>query len=61
MSLEFQTENSSRNCFDALAAGGLDLAWITLGPPVRGIEQRPVIELPWVLAVRAGDPSRPGR
>ncbi|MEV8533827.1 LysR family transcriptional regulator [Streptomyces sp. NPDC051211] len=56
VSLEFRTENSSRSCFDALAVGGLDLAWITLGTPVRGIEQRPVIELPWVLAVRAGDP-----
>lgn len=56
VSLEFQTENSSRGCFDALAVGGLDLAWITLGTPVRGIEQRPVVELPWVLAVRADDP-----
>ncbi|WP_327134728.1 LysR family transcriptional regulator [Streptomyces sp. NBC_01343] len=56
VSLEFQTENSSRSCFDALAADDLDLAWITIGRPVRGIEQRPVMELPWVLAVRAGDP-----
>ncbi|MFF1548061.1 LysR family transcriptional regulator [Streptomyces sp. NPDC058291] len=55
-SLEFQTETSSRSCFDALATDGLDLAWITLGPPVRGIEQRPVVELPWVLAVTADDP-----
>jgi DNA-binding transcriptional LysR family regulator len=53
VSLEFQTENSSRGCFDALADHGLDLAWITLGPPVRGIQQRAVAELPWVLAVRA--------
>ncbi|MGW6949373.1 LysR family transcriptional regulator [Streptomyces xanthophaeus] len=56
VSLEFQTENSSRGCFDALAADDLDLAWITIGGPVRGIEQRPVMELPWVLAVAAGDP-----
>ncbi|MET9610712.1 LysR family transcriptional regulator [Streptomyces sp. NPDC006512] len=56
VSLEFETENSSRGCFDALAAGGLDLAWITIGPSVRGIEQRPVIELPWVLAVNAEHP-----
>lgn len=54
--LEFRTENSSRACVDALAAGDSDLAWITIGPPVRGIEQRPVIELPWVLAVHADDP-----
>ncbi|WP_371502411.1 LysR family transcriptional regulator [Kitasatospora sp. NBC_00374] len=56
VSLEFQTESSSRRCFAALAANTIDLAWLTLGAPVRGIEQRPVVELPWVLAVRAEDP-----
>ncbi|MEU6992115.1 LysR family transcriptional regulator [Streptomyces sp. NPDC046465] len=56
VSLEFETTHSSRSCFDALLAGGLDLAWITLGEPVRGIEQRPVVELPWVLALAAADP-----
>ncbi|MGW1373162.1 LysR family transcriptional regulator [Streptomyces sp. NPDC002446] len=56
VSLEFQTEYSSRSCFETLAVGGVDLAWITLGDPVRGIEQRPVVELPWVLAVRADAP-----
>ncbi|MEV5316140.1 LysR family transcriptional regulator [Streptomyces sp. NPDC052687] len=56
VSLEFRTESSSRACFDALTDSDLDLAWITLGPPVRGIEQRPVAELPWVLAVPADDP-----
>lgn len=55
-SLEFRTETSSRRCFEALLAGTLDLAWITIGPPVPGIEQRPVADLPWVLAVRADDP-----
>ncbi|MFE6287917.1 LysR family transcriptional regulator [Streptomyces sp. NPDC057877] len=55
VNLEFRTESSSRACFDALADSDLDLAWITLGPPVRGIEQRPVVELPWLLAVRADD------
>lgn len=56
VSLEFWTETSSRSCFDALAAGNLDLAWVTIDGPVRGIEQRPVVALPWVLAVRADDP-----
>ncbi len=56
VSLEFQTETSSRGCFDALKASNLDLAWITIGGPVRGIEQRPVVELPWVLAIRSDDP-----
>ncbi|UNO39945.1 LysR family transcriptional regulator [Streptomyces sp. MST-110588] len=55
-SLEFQTETSSRSCFDALASHDLDLAWITIGGTVRGIEQRPVMDLPWVLAVRSDDP-----
>ena len=53
VSLEFQTESSSRSCFDALREPGLDLAWVTLGAPVRGVEQRPVAHLPWVLAVPA--------
>jgi DNA-binding transcriptional LysR family regulator len=56
VNLEFRTVSSGRGTFDALAEGTLDLAWITLGPPVRGIEQRTVVELPWVLAVRADDP-----
>ncbi|MFE6053052.1 LysR family transcriptional regulator [Kitasatospora sp. NPDC056446] len=56
VSLEFQTEVSSRSCLEALTAGRVDLAWITLGSPVRGIHQRPVVDLPWVLAVAAGDP-----
>lgn len=56
VSLEFRTETSGRRCFDALLAGNLDLAWITIGAPVRGIEQRTVVDLPWVLAVRDDDP-----
>ncbi|WP_338671913.1 LysR family transcriptional regulator [Streptomyces sp. SCSIO 30461] len=65
VSLEFRTETSSRNCFDALTSGNLDLAWVTIrgGAPPRtsaggtpSIEQRPVVDLPWVLAIRADDP-----
>lgn len=55
VNLEFRTVSSGRGSFDALSDGTLDLAWITLGPPVRGIEQRTVVELPWVLAVRHDD------
>ncbi|MGC0313844.1 LysR family transcriptional regulator [Kitasatospora acidiphila] len=54
--LEFRTETSSRSCFDALAANEADLGWITISTPVRGIEQRPVLELPWVLAVHVNHP-----
>ncbi|GAB7032180.1 LysR family transcriptional regulator [Streptomyces sp. NPDC021749] len=56
VNLEFRTESSSRRCFEAVADGGSELAWITIGPAVRGIEQHPVIGLPWVLAVRSDDP-----
>ncbi|MFI6684068.1 LysR family transcriptional regulator [Streptomyces sp. NPDC050485] len=56
VSLELQTETSKRGCFEALLAGSLDLAWITIGGPVPGIEQRAVIDLPWVLAIQADDP-----
>jgi DNA-binding transcriptional LysR family regulator len=56
VNLEFRTVSSGRGTFDALADGTLDLAWITVGSPVRGIEQRTVAELPWVLAVAADDP-----
>ncbi|RZU16922.1 LysR family transcriptional regulator [Streptomyces sp. BK239] len=56
VNLEFRTVSSGRGSFDALADGTLDLAWITLGPPVRGIEQRRVVDLPWMLAVPADDP-----
>ncbi|MFF7752813.1 LysR family transcriptional regulator [Streptomyces sp. NPDC007971] len=56
VNLEFRTVSSGRGSFDALTDGTLDLAWITLGPAVRGIEQRAVVELPWVLAVPADDP-----
>ncbi|MFD5429838.1 LysR family transcriptional regulator [Streptomyces sp. NPDC127084] len=57
VSLEFRTETSSRNCFDALTSGNLDLAWVTIrGEALPRIEQRPVVHLPWVLAVKADDP-----
>ncbi|WP_436786748.1 LysR family transcriptional regulator [Yinghuangia sp. YIM S10712] len=55
-SLEFQTENSSRTCLAAVSAGHADLAWVTIGDPVRGIQQRPVAALRWMLAVRRDDP-----
>ncbi|MFI6354825.1 LysR family transcriptional regulator [Streptomyces sp. NPDC050743] len=56
VNLEFRTVSSGRGTFDALADGTLDLVWITVGSPVRGIEQRTVAELPWLLAVPADDP-----
>ncbi|MFC9974979.1 LysR family transcriptional regulator [Spirillospora sp. NPDC127200] len=56
VALQFQTAGSSRRCLEAVLAHEADLAWVTSGPPVDGIEQRTSCELPWVLAVRADDP-----
>jgi DNA-binding transcriptional LysR family regulator len=56
VALEFQTESASRRCTDAVHAHRADLAWITIGAPTGQMEQRPVLELPWVLAVRRDDP-----
>ena len=56
VSLEFLTASSSAGCFTALLEDDLDLAWVTISEdPVPGIEQRPVLKLPWVLAMRAGE------
>ncbi len=54
--LEFQTGQSSRQCMETVRDHGADLAWVTIGPPIPGVEQRPVLELPWVLAVHVDDP-----
>lgn len=56
VSLEFLTASSSPSCFAALLNSDIDLGWITTSDrPVRGIEQRPVMELPWMLAMRDGE------
>ncbi|MFE0045233.1 LysR family transcriptional regulator [Streptomyces albireticuli] len=57
--LEFHTERSSHRCLEALRTGAVDLAWVTItaeAAGTQGVEQRPVISLEWVLAVRADDP-----
>ncbi|MFF2555136.1 LysR family transcriptional regulator [Nocardia sp. NPDC058058] len=54
--LDFRTIISSRRCFESLAEGVVDLAWVTIADSIPGIEQRPVVELPWVLAIRDDDP-----
>lgn len=54
--LEFHSAQSNRRCLQRLQSGAADLAWITLGRPLPGVEQRPVIDLPWVLVVNRDDP-----
>jgi DNA-binding transcriptional LysR family regulator len=56
ITLEFRSAHSTRHCTELLHDGQIDLAWITLGQPLPGIQQRPVLDLPWVLAVHADDP-----
>ncbi|SEG61386.1 DNA-binding transcriptional regulator, LysR family [Thermomonospora echinospora] len=56
VTLEFQTAGSSRRCLEAVQSHQADLAWVTIGRPVRGVEQRPSTSLPWALAVRVDDP-----
>ncbi|MGI5322208.1 LysR family transcriptional regulator [Actinomadura nitritigenes] len=54
--LQFETAGSSRRCLEAVRAHTADLAWVTIGPPLEGVEQRASCELPWTLAVHVGDP-----
>lgn len=54
--LNFQSAFSTRRCLELLRGGQADLAWITLGRPATGVQQRTVIDLPWVLVVNADDP-----
>ena len=56
VTLQFTSAYSNRRCIELVHAGQADLAWITLGQPVPGIEHRPVTSLPWVLVVHPGDP-----
>lgn len=54
--LQFETAGSSHRCLEAVRSHTADLAWVTIGPPLEGVEQRASCELPWMLAVHAGDP-----
>jgi DNA-binding transcriptional LysR family regulator len=56
VTLQFTSASSTPRCVELVHAGQADLAWITLGEPLSGIEHRPVTSLAWVLVVRAGDP-----
>lgn len=54
--LQFETAGSSRRCLETVRAHTADLAWVTIGPPLEGVEQRAACELPWTLAVHVDDP-----
>ncbi len=56
VSLHFHSANSHRRCIEALRNEQADLAFITIGAPIKGIEQQPFVEMPWVLVVPADHP-----
>jgi DNA-binding transcriptional LysR family regulator len=56
VTLEFRSAYSTRRCIELLHSGRVDLAWITLGQLLPGVQQRPVIDLPWMLVVPRDDP-----
>lgn len=53
--LHFHSANSHRRCIEALRNEQADLAFITMGVQMKGIEQRPFVEVPWVLVVPQDD------
>jgi DNA-binding transcriptional LysR family regulator len=52
VALELQPNASTRKCLDALSREPLDLAFVTVGIPWRGLEQRAVLEASHELLVR---------
>ncbi len=54
--LLFHSANSHQRCIDALRSEQADLAFITMGAAARGLEQHPVVEMPWVLVVPESAP-----
>lgn len=51
VSLNFQSANSLRRCLEALRVEKADLALITMNEAIKGIEQRPMVRMPWMLVV----------
>lgn len=56
VTLEFRSSYSTRRCIELVHSGRVDLAWITLCQPLPGVQQRPVVDLPWLLVVPRDDP-----
>ncbi|WP_344598278.1 LysR family transcriptional regulator [Actinomadura vinacea] len=53
--LAFETAGSSRRCLEAVQTRQADLAWVTIGPQLDGVEQHASYEMPWVLVARTDD------
>jgi DNA-binding transcriptional LysR family regulator len=56
LAVEFRSATSTAGCIDELHADHADLAFVTLGTSLRGLQQRPVVQARWVLVVARDDP-----
>jgi DNA-binding transcriptional LysR family regulator len=56
LAIEFRSATSTAGCIEEVRANRADLAFVTLGPPTRGLQQRPVVQAPWVLVAPRDDP-----
>jgi DNA-binding transcriptional LysR family regulator len=56
VALHFEPVSSTRQCLEAVALRGADLALVTLAGDLRGFEQRPLMEHPLVLLARSDAP-----
>ncbi len=56
VALHFEPAGSTEACLEALRRHRADLAFVTIGPALRGFDQRPVLESPFRLLVHRDDP-----
>jgi DNA-binding transcriptional LysR family regulator len=56
VALHFEPGSSTQQCLEAVARRSADVAFITITGPLRGFEQRQVLEMPVVLLVPRDDP-----
>ena len=56
IAVEFRSATSTADCLEELHADRADLAFVTLGTPPPGLQQRPVVRSRWVLVVTDDDP-----
>lgn len=54
--LHFRTANSTARCIELLLRDEADLAFVTAGTHSHQVDQAVLIEMPWYLISRAGDP-----
>lgn len=58
VALELHSAASTERCLEAVRSDRADLAFVTMGPVHAGVEERAVVQSPWVLLVPGTDPRR---